>query len=200
MAREKFSINASRREAGRADHGVIIAVLVGVIIIAALVWLFTRERPAEPVPAPDEARPGIETVAPAESPAERGDSAREIIAELEAGESADYAAAYERAQEFKADGKLADAQLLYFFAARGGHGEAAYDLATFYDPNHFAEGQSLLDEPDPFQAYRWYGEAADAGVEAADERLDELRAWAEQAAGTGNAAAEQLLLQWETNE
>ena len=166
--------------------------------IAGLVWFFTRAPEVEPIPAPVDDRPPLETVAPAKSATERGDTAREIIAELQAGEDGiDYGEAYAQASRFQADGKLADAQLLYFFAARGGFAPAAFDLAAIYDPNHFVPGSTLVEEPDPFQAYRWYQVAADGGNDDAAARLDELKSWADQAAADGDASAERLLLQWE---
>lgn len=105
--------------------------------------------------------------------------------------------AYARAQAFQAEGKLADAQLLYFFAARGGYAPAAFDLASFYDPNHFSKETSLMNDPDPFQAYKWYKKSLELGRDDAEARLAALHAWAEDAAGTGNMKAEQLLLVWE---
>ena len=189
---------ARRRCRGRIDNRllVVVAVLALLAIILAIVWLRPEPEP-EPVPAPASTRP-LETVEPAESPAERGDSARDIIRELEAAaDSVDYAEAYRRAEVFRSEDRMADAQLLYFYAARGGHAPAAFSLATFYDPNHHSPDSSFMDEPDPFQAYKWYSEAAEAGHENAATRLDELRAWAEQAAAAGSADAERLLLQWE---
>lgn len=177
---------------GRALAGIII---VAVVILAAI-FLLSRKPEPEPVPEPD--RRPVETVEPARSEEERGDSAREVIATLKASPvEIDYAAAYVRAQEFRAAGRLADAQLLYFFAARGGHGPAAFDLATMYDPNHYSSDTSLMEEPDAFQAYKWYIEAQKADYQAAAERLDALRPWAEEAARTGDPEAERLLLQWE---
>src|SRR5690606_13316622 len=189
--------NEVRREHGQIDQRVAIGIgiLLAAVVVLVVVWLGSREPAPEPIPEPG--RP-VDTVEPAESPAERGDSAREIIAELSSGESdADYAQAYERAREFQADGRSADAMLLYFFAARGGHADAAFDLATFNDPNRHAETPSLMNEPDAFQAYRWYRQAEEAGHDTASARLTELRTWAERAAGTGDAEAERLLLQWE---
>jgi len=183
---------------GRIDNRllVIIAVVALLSIILAIVWLKPEPEP-QPVPAPATGRP-LETVEPAESPAERGDSARDIIGVLEADvDGVDYAEAYRRAEEFRSNDRMADAQLLYFYAARGGHAPAAFALATFYDPNHHSPDSSFMDEPDPFQAYKWYSEAQEAGNENAAARLDELRAWAEQAAAAGSADAERLLLQWE---
>jgi TPR repeat protein len=189
------TINELRRQGGLVDQRVIIGLIVAAVVVLAIVWLTWRE--PEPEPIPDPGRP-TETVEPAESPAERGDSAREIIDELSSRDGGpDYAEAHQRAHEFQAEGRLADAQLLYFFAARGGNAEAAFALAASYDPNHRTEASSLLAEADSYQAYRWYREAREAGHESASERLAELRTWAERAAGTGNAEAERLLLQWE---
>jgi TPR repeat protein len=92
---------------------------------------------------------------------------------------------------------VADAQLLYFFAARNGSAEAAFQLAQLYDPNHFEAGSSLLGEPDAFQAFKWYTAAKNAGMTEAQARLDELHKWAEKAAQNGDAEAERLLLQWQ---
>jgi len=105
--------------------------------------------------------------------------------------------AYEQARAFQRDGQLADAQLLFFFGARSGHGPSAFELAAMNDPNHHSAATSLLAEPDAFQAYRWYIAARDQGVAGATERLDALRAWAMAASDAGDIDAEQLLLQWE---
>lgn len=181
------------RSLGQIDMRVLIAI-IGALVVALLAFYLLRPQP-EPIPAPG---PPLETVAPAESGEERGDTAREIIARLKADENGpDYAEAHARAQDFQADGRLADAQLQYFFAARGGYAPAAFDLGTFNDPNHFTAATSLMAEPDPFQAYRWYTAARDAGHDGASARLDELHAWAESASQSGDAVAERLLLQWE---
>ena len=193
MEREINTTGPVGRNRGLIDMRVLIAVVVVAIVVLLAFFVF-RPKP-EPIPEPG--RP-LEAVEPAESAEERGDTAREIVARLQANTGGpDYAEARARAQEFQADGRLADAQLLYFFAARGGHAPAAFDLATFYDPNHYAAASSIVAEPDPFQAYRWYAAARDAGDDRASERLDALRAWAESASQSGNDDAERLLLQWE---
>ena len=129
------------------------------------------------------------------------DSARDLIDELQSGEGeVDYGRAYERAQAFRSEGRAADAQLLYFFAARAGHADSAFELAELYDPTR-AQGRDTEGDPeaalttdaDAFQAWRWYGAAEEAGHPQAAERLSELRNWAEQAAAAGDAEAERLL-------
>jgi hypothetical protein len=186
--------------AGRNRDPINMRVLLAVAVVAIVALLaFFMFRP-KPEPIPEPGRP-LEAVEPAETAEERGDTAREIIARLRANDDGpDYAEALARAQEFRADGRLADAQLLYFFAARGGHAPAAFDLATLYDPNHHTAKSGIVAEPDPFQAYRWYVAAYDAGDDRASERLDALHAWAESAGQSGNDDAEQLLLQWEQTQ
>ena len=194
-------MNRTFRIQGEIDSrlmGIVAGVVIlAIVIIGAVVWLSGERPEAEPVPVP-ETGPALETVEPAESEQERGDTARSIIESLrQASASPDYAVALARAREFQADGRLADAQLLYFFAARGGHAPAAFELATLYDPNHHPGDDSLLQDPDPFQAYKWYQQAQEAGHENAAQRLEELRAWTEQASEAGNVEARRLLLQWE---
>lgn len=179
-----------RREGGvLSRHAVLIAVVV-VGVALALGYLFYPERLDMPVPTPE--APVVTTEE------ERGDNAREIIADLRASQGeVDYSQAVEYAQAFHEEGRLADSQLLYFFAARGGHAPAALDLAMMYDPNHYSAASSLMDEPDAFQAYKWYRDALEGGIQSAADRLSELRVWAEDAASAGDLQAEQLLLQWD---
>src|SRR5690606_35830469 len=101
--------------------------------------------------------------------------------------------AFAEAEAFRAEGKLPDAHVLYFFAARQGHGRSAFELASIYDPLHFVPDNSLMDDPDPFQAFRWYTTAREAGIAEAADRLDALRRWATDAAANGDAEAERVL-------
>ena len=194
------TINHSRIRKQRGKiHWLLVASLAGLALLALVVFYPASE--PEPVPAPTPApmtRGPLETVAPADTAEQRGDTARDIVAALKASDNGiDYAQAFTRAEQFQAQGKLADAQLLYFFAARGGNASAAFALASMYDPLHHAEQPGLMGGPDMFQAYQWYLEANGAGFAAASERLGALRAWTEQAAASGDIEAERLLLQWE---
>lgn len=129
---------------------------------------------------------------------ERAEDAREFLADLrESPENPEsFAGAYERARRYREEGQLADAQLLYFYAARGGHPGAEFELAEMNDPNHHESATSLLEEPDAYQAYKWYSAALEHGSPEAQERLEALHDWATQAAAQGNTEAERLLLQW----
>ncbi len=204
------------RSRGRS-HALTLAGVVVVALLGAAVFLL-YPRPAGPpdeavpevapapgvVPAPDPepaptAAPALEAQPEPRAPArpDRAESAREIIARLRgASDEPDYEQAFTRGRELHAAGRLADAQLLYFFAARGGHADAALALAESYDPVRFAPQTSLMDEPDPFQAYKWYRQAAASGDADAGERLDALHAWAKQAAANGDPQAQRLLLAW----
>ena len=188
-----MNVNHRVRQRGETNVRVLIAIAAVVIVVIAGL-LFLRQKP-EPIPEPGQP---LETVQPAQSAEERGDTARELIAQLEADpDGPDFGVAHARAQEFLAEGRSADAQLLFFFAARGGYAPAAFDLATFNDPNHFETQAGLATNADPFQAYRWYTAARDAGDERASQRLEALRNWAESAGRSGDGEAERLLLQWE---
>jgi hypothetical protein len=150
-------------------------------------------RPAQPaanlINPPQQAEAGQPAGAVAVTP--------EPVRQAPTGAGAELDAAYEQARELQAAGQLDDAHVLLFFGARQGHAPSAYAYAEANDPNHHSPATSLLDEPDAFQAFRWYTAALDGGVDDAAARLDALRAWAEAAAAAGNAEAERLLLQWD---
>lgn len=166
---------------------VLTAAVVAatVVLLAALLFLFPRS----PTDSPDER---IVT------DADRGQTARVAIENLRSGAAdgrPNLGEAFAQAEAHREAGELADAQLLYFFAARNGHAQAAFRLASSYDPLHHDAADSLLQRPDPFQAFRYYRQALEGGVAEADARLDALRAWAEREAPV-NTEAERLLLQW----
>jgi TPR repeat protein len=100
------------------------------------------------------------------------------------------------AERLQLAGDQEDAYLLYRFAARHGHAQAAMILGTSADPAFHTEVTSFLPEPDPGQAYKWYGMAAAAGNDEAAQRLQDLRQRLEQEAAVGDEQAQRLLLQW----
>jgi hypothetical protein len=166
----------------------IISIAALAAVVTALWFVSNRESGDEaPLPAS----------APVTTSIERAEDARSIIATLQEADTVDYDEAFERASEFQGSGRLADAQLLYFFGARGNHAQSAFELAAMNDPNHHDPATSLSPEPEPFQAYRWYSVAQQQGMTAAATRLAELHAWAETAAAAGDSEADRLLLQWE---
>lgn len=170
---------------------VTAAVVAVLIVVAALVYVLLPSSPA-----PEQGRP-------AGADSDRGERALETIAELreDAGQQASpppqtLDEVVEQADDFRADGQLADAQRLYFFAATEGHPQAAFTLGEMNDPLHHDPATSLMARPDAFQAYRWYSQARDGGIGEAQARLDALRDWA-QGRAANDFEAERLLLQWE---
>lgn len=178
---------------GAVDQRTVAIAVGAAIVVAFAVWLFYPRPGTESLPESG----GGEAPEAAATDEERAVSAREAIAEMQQAGSPDYTAAVERGREFEEAGRLADAQLMYFFGARNGEPQAAYELGQMYDPTAFSAEQSIMDEPDPLQAYKWYTQAAERGIAAAEERLAELRIWAEREADAGNVDAEQLLVQWD---
>lgn len=126
-----------------------------------------------------------------------GDQARAIVAELrEAGGTPDLEQVFEQAQRFQAAGSLADAYLLYFYAARQGHTSSAMILGTMYDPDYYSPDTSLARRPDLGQAHKWYQLAAKDGDPVAGEHLAHLRSTIEASAEAGDPEARRLVLQW----
>ncbi len=143
-------------------------------------------------PTTADAAPEAETEA---EPAQPGQEARDYIAGLrEQGPPWPFDSVMQKASGYLNEGRLADAWLLYFFAAREGHPQAMMTLAELSDPGLFQPDNSLLDRPDPVQAWKWYSRALEAGFEPARHRLDALRGWAEQAAARGDLEAQTLML------
>jgi TPR repeat protein len=131
-------------------------------------------------------------------PQAEGEAAREIIAAQRSGsESRPLSEIIRLATEYQQEGRVIDAYLLWFYAARQGDGEAAFALASLYDPNHFKQGNSLLTEADPTQAHKWYKVAAQQSVPQASERLSALRRALEAQAKAGDMTASRLLLNWQ---
>ena len=124
-----------------------------------------------------------------------GMRAREYIAQLRtAGKPYPLSMAFEKAQRFQQEGSLADAHLLYFFAARESHLPAIMMMGEMSDPLLFRAENSLLDRADVVQAYKWYRKARELGQANAAERIEALREWATDAAAAGQFEAEQFLL------
>ena len=127
-----------------------------------------------------------------------GMRARQYVGQLrEAGAPYPVAEIYARAERYLAEGSLADAHLLFFFAARENHLPAIIKLAEMSDPVRFRIEDSLLDHADVIQAYKWYSKAAELGHEGAAERIAGLQRWAVAEAESGNRNARQLLLNFQ---
>ena len=178
-----------------------------VILATALAyWLVPDEKGT--VPAPSAQAPQVEpapratTRSPAaaapetEIQARPGDHAREIIARLRNGADDPASVAFAEAQSQREAGRTEDAYLLYFFAAKRGHGEAALALGTQTDPAYFTPENGVSEQADPAQAYKWYRMAADRGNTEAERRLAALLQRVSKDAMAGDEKARRLMLQW----
>jgi TPR repeat protein len=99
-----------------------------------------------------------------------------------------------KADQFETEGSLADANLVYFFAAREGHIPAMMVMAEMSDPTMFHAENNLMDQPDAVQAFKWYKQSLDQGYEPARIRLENLHQWARAEAKFGDINAQQILL------
>jgi hypothetical protein len=180
------------------------ALMVVIAIITILVvWLLPGKQQSEPQPLPE--LPGTqksemdlpEIAGGSGSVIRDGDRARSFISNLRNGqEEHDLDAVFVEAERLQGEGLLVDAHLLYRFAARHGHGQAAMELGTQSDPAYFAATSPDTLKDNPEQAYKWYSIAAAAGVEEAVTRLQALQQNVELSASAGDERAQRLLLLW----
>jgi hypothetical protein len=182
-----------------------LMVLVAVVTVVA-VWLVPDDKQPTPPPLPElPGAPQTDVDLPPPAPLaddsaaaiRAGDRARGFLADLRSGsEDPDPDTVFVEAERLQGEGHSDDAYLLYRFAARHGHGQAALELGTQADPAfQAAANPDALNEPE--QAYKWYSIAAAAGIEEAAARLQDLRKRVEQSAAGGDERAQRLMLQWQ---
>jgi len=156
----------------------------------------SKLKPIVRKPAAPQAQPTVNSAKEATQPP--GNSARALITEFKAKKgTTDLKQIVKSAERFKAKGMLADAHLLYFFAAKRGDSSAALVLAKMNDPAHHSQQSSVMDQPDLVQAYKWYQQAARSGKTSHQKDLNDFRTRMEQKAASGDIAAKQLSLQWQ---
>jgi len=189
-----------KRLGGKKLLGPIVAIA---LITGVAVWLVPDDKEGDgdkikPLPRLGSVVRPLDSPGSSTGPAERNQdakSARSIIAELRSDGKSSGQNAFEEAEKQRKNGQIADAYLLYFFAARRGHGEAALVLGTQADPAFFSAADSTLDAPDPSQAVKWYKLAIDAGNDEAKRRLQALRSHVQEQARNGSDEARRLMLQ-----
>jgi hypothetical protein len=127
-----------------------------------------------------------------------GMRARQYIAQIREGEPPyPLARVFEKASGYQDEGSLADAHLLYFFSAREGYLPAIMKMGELSDPTLFRAEDSLLDQADAIQAFKWYQKAAALDHDPAVDRVNNLQLWATAEAKSGNPDARQLLLNFD---
>ncbi len=157
----------------------------------------TAEASADTPPPADSPAPA-EGVQGAVVPSVDGEAARQVIAARRDGSDTRSLAELDRlAAEYQRQGRLTDAYLIWFYAAREGDGEAAFALGSLYDPNHFTSGNPLLTRADATQAYKWYRQATQQSLPQAAQRLRALRDTLQAQADAGDPAAGRQLLNWQ---
>jgi TPR repeat protein len=126
-----------------------------------------------------------------------GARARALIARMRADGNIDLDQVVASAQRSQIAGELADAYLLYFFAAREGSVAAALELGKQADPASRDPLSSVFEGPDLNQAHKWYRIAAENGDAEARDRLADLHARVEQMAASGDPQAQRISLLWQ---
>jgi TPR repeat protein len=171
-------------------------IWIGLIVVGLILYIFVASDRGMPVET-------VNKVTQIESSGEiersllipPGMRAREYIAQIRAGEKPyPMTDIINKAAAYQTEGSLADAHLLYFFSAREGYLPATMKMAEMADPAFFRAEDSLLDQADAIQAYKWYQKAATMGHEPAVQRVKNLQQWAETESKIGNPDARQLML------
>jgi TPR repeat protein len=184
-----------------AGYKVLMVAIVIVTVLAA--WLLPSNEQAPPPPLPE--LPGTQKAAadfpqPAGSSGaviRDGDEARAFIASLRNSHKVfDPDTIFDEAEKLQGEGHIIDAHLLYRFAARHGHGQAALVLGSQADPAFYDATRPDTLQNNPEQAYKWYSMAAAAGIDEAVTRLQALRQNVELSASAGDERAQRLLLLW----
>ena len=150
---------------------------------------------AEQATAPEEMLDNEQSAAEPTAPLPPGAAARKLIQDLRDNPPLELDKAFEAASQHQSEGRLDDAYLLFFFAAREGHGPAALVLAKQLDPAHFST-EGLFERADEMQAHKWYKLASNSGLSEATEALADLRQRVENAAADGDDHARRIMLQW----
>jgi TPR repeat protein len=143
-------------------------------------------------PAPVETQASTDAV-----DARPGAKARARITQMRAAGDIQLDEIFAAAQQAQAEGEMADAYLLYFYAAREGHAASALALGTQADPAQRDPQDSVFDAPDFIQAHKWYQAAAQNGNAQGRERLADLRQRVEQLAADGDPQAQRISLIWQ---
>jgi len=179
---------------------IMVAVVVATLLA---VWLVPDDRQPESPPLPElpaTIMTDMDFPQSAESGgtvSRGGERARAFVADLRGGGTEpDPGTVFAEAMRLQDEGYTVDAHLLYRFAARHGHGQAALVLGNQANPA-FRDADipdSLKDQPE--QAYKWYSIAAAAGIDEAAAQLQDLRKSMEHSASNGDERAQRMLLLW----
>ncbi|MGF1546662.1 MAG: hypothetical protein ACFCUG_05015 [Thiotrichales bacterium] len=186
--------DAAERARTRQDPWVTALAVFAVGLIVWALFLGSQDTPTSSAGASRQQQ--ITSAPPSLDFSLEGSEARDLIRRAADDKSLDLETLFQRAEVLRKHGKHTDAYLLFFHAARNGHGRSAFNLAEMSDPEHFNRGNTALTQSDPYQAYKWYRAAEKFGISDAKDRLRKLEKNLRTAATADDPQAQRLLLLW----
>jgi hypothetical protein len=88
-----------------------------------------------------------------------------------------------------------DAFILLEYAAEAQNGEAALEVARYFDPTYAGDSGTIVKDPEV--AYDWYQLALSEGLFEAEIHISDLKQWVQKKADDGSYKARELLKEWQ---
>ena len=85
--------------------------------------------------------------------------------------------------------------ILLEYAAEAQNGEAALEVARYFDPTYAGDSGTIVKDPEV--AYDWYQLALSEGLFEAEIHISNLKQWVTKQADDGSYQARQLLKEWQ---
>ena len=85
--------------------------------------------------------------------------------------------------------------ILLEYAAEGKNGEAALEVARYFDPTYAGDSGTIVKDPEV--AYDWYQLALSEGLFEAEIHISNLKQWVTKQADDGSYQARELLKEWQ---
>jgi TPR repeat protein len=85
--------------------------------------------------------------------------------------------------------------ILLEYAAEAKNGEAALEVARYFDPTYAGDSGTIVKDPEV--AYDWYQLALSEGLFEAEIHISNLKQWVTNQAGDGSYKARELLKEWQ---
>ncbi|MGD1973003.1 MAG: hypothetical protein PVH37_05840 [Desulfobacterales bacterium] len=85
--------------------------------------------------------------------------------------------------------------ILLEYAAEAQNGEAALEVARYFDPTYAGDSGTIVKDPEV--AYDWYQLALSEGLFEAEIHISDLKQWVQKQADDGSYKARELLKEWQ---